>query len=509
MTSTILAKDYLRVSVDKSGRERSPEEQHRDNVKSGERHGFTVVDTYRDKVGSASKFKRKEREVWDRLVHDIRTGKFGAQVLVLWAGSRGSRLVKEWVDLLDACASAGVLIHITSGKGRTYNPSDDEDYFDLINIANTSQKQSADTSASVRRALGDNAEEGKPHGRIRYGYRREYNATRFVAEVADEREAPIVQEMFERVRAGHSLRAIERDLAERGIASRSGVRLSSQMLRSILTNEAYAGIRVHDKGRKTGSKHTLSADAKRYKAAWPALVSEELFWAVQSVLTAPERKTTRPGRGVHLLSMSGPVCGKCGGPLAAIHRRERPEYRCHYRSCVRINKADLDAYVQKWVLEYLSRPDLYQAITARDEQGTDELSQVRDELAAKRVRHQELNDQVADALADGGNITVEDLGNARARVVARITDLERLERELSTPPALTGLIEPGADVAERWTHAPMSTKREVVRLLLTPEYIGELRIVPAPIPGHRAAIEDRVAWRRQRDLDRFPWWEAA
>ena len=45
------------------------------------------------------------------------------------------------------------------------------------------------------------------------------------------------------------------------------------------------------------------------------------FYAVREILTDPARKTTRPGRAVHLLSVSSAaVCGVCSGPLATSNR---------------------------------------------------------------------------------------------------------------------------------------------------------------------------------------------
>ena len=43
-----LAREYLRVSLDKSGRERSQDEQHQDNQRVADEHGWTLGDPYRD-----------------------------------------------------------------------------------------------------------------------------------------------------------------------------------------------------------------------------------------------------------------------------------------------------------------------------------------------------------------------------------------------------------------------------------------------------------------------------
>lgn len=144
------------------------------------------------------------------------------------------------------------------------------------------------------------------------------------------------------------------------------------------------------------------------------------------------------------------------------------------------------------MLEYLARPDVIDTLRAGDQQGDRELSTLRDQLAVVRTRH----DQLADAVATG-TVSVATLVRAEPTLLAEITRLEAREKELSTPSALRGLIEPGADVAHRWAAAPMSTRREITRLLLTPDLIGELRLQPSPRRGrHRTPAQDRTQWWR-------------
>jgi hypothetical protein len=58
--TTTTARECLRVSVDKSGRERSPEEQHGDNQRVAAEHGWQLGEPYRD-VGSASRYANGRR----------------------------------------------------------------------------------------------------------------------------------------------------------------------------------------------------------------------------------------------------------------------------------------------------------------------------------------------------------------------------------------------------------------------------------------------------------------
>ncbi len=169
-----------------------------------------------------------------------------------------------------------------------------------------------------------------------------------------------------------------------------------------------------------------------------------------------------------------------------------PLYVCGSKGCVRITQADLDTLAEQVMLDYLAQPDVIDTLRAGEHEGDRELSEVRDQLAAMRVRHEQLADAVA-----AGTVSVTTLIRVEPTMLAEITTLETRERELSTPSALRGLIEPGANVAHRWAGTPMSTRREIARLLLTPDLIGQLRLQPSPRRGrHRTPAQERTQWWR-------------
>ena len=122
MTDTALTgREYLRVSSDKSGRLRSPEEQHADNERAGQQHGFILAEPYAENEAvSASRYGTKTRGEFGRLVADLEAGRFGADLLLLWESSRGSRKVSEWERLIEACEASGTRIHVTT-HARTYD----------------------------------------------------------------------------------------------------------------------------------------------------------------------------------------------------------------------------------------------------------------------------------------------------------------------------------------------------------------------------------------------------
>jgi site-specific DNA recombinase len=474
------AREYLRVSVDKSGRERSPEEQHDDNERAAEANGWALGEPYRD-VGSASRYANggngTVRPGFDRLVADLERGRFGAGVLVLWEASRGSRRLSEWARFIETCEAAGVRIHVTTHQ-RTYDVSNARDRRTLQEDGTDSEYESAKTSGRSLRAAASSAVEGRPHGRVPFGYRRVYDPAtgRLAGQEKEPVEAAVVAELFDRLDRGHSLRAIARDFETRGVRSRTGKVFSAQHLRSLALGDVYRAKRIH-RGELTDGK-------------WDEIVPERQWLAVNRRLADPSRRTSKPGRAKHLLSLIA-RCDVCGGELTARYRRGSRDYVCRGASHVRVEADELDRFAEAVMLAYLSRPDNVERLVA-PEAGDERLAAVRLELAGVRAELDDLGDRLG-----RGELSATTAARAEPRLLERLRAAEAREAELSTPTVLRGILGPGDDIAHRWDLAPIAARREVARLLLAPELIGELRVTRSPSPGHRTAdVAERVDWRR-------------
>jgi site-specific DNA recombinase len=486
----ITAREYLRVSQDRSGRARSVEEQHDDNVRAGDRHGFTINGAaYSDVSISASRYTTKVRGGFARLMDDLNAARFSAGILVLWESSRGSRRVGEWASLVDALEDAEVLVHVTT-HGRTYNPANPRDRRSLLEDAIDAEYDSGKKSEAVLRAAAATAARGEPHGRIPFGYQRRYDplTRRVAAQEPHPAEAPIVREIYARLHRGDTLKNIARDFDRRGIRTRTGKPFTPGYLRDIALRPIYGGWRIHEPGNRTGRYHGSLDGA--VKAAWPALVDGETFGAVRAMLLSPERKTSRPGRGKHLLSMIA-RCDKCGGPMCATTRRDHEaEYFCRDHSHVYMAKADLDTYAEEVMLGHLANPDVIEKLRSGD--GSDAgLAAVRGDLEIARAELTALRDA-----GSKGKLTVATVIAMEPALAARVDQLEARERELAIPPALSGIMAPGEDVARRWAAADMPARRMVARLLLSPRILGELRVTRTPVTGHRVPAHERVRWAR-------------
>lgn len=492
---TTKARELLRVSKDKSGRERSNEEQHTDNARAADRRKWTLGEPYRD-VGSASRFARKVRADFTRLMADLGANRFGADVLILWESSRGSRKLSEWVALIELCETRGVCIFVTS-DGKLYDPTDARDRRSLQEDATDAEYESAKTSKRTRRNAAATAEAGRPNGPAPYGYRRVFDPTTGASsgQEPDPVEAPVVADIFRRIMAGESLTSIAADLNGRiptrprrrpGAAEATSSPWSLQTLRTIALSHAYIAERVHDPHGRIG---TPSANAVYYPATWPAIVERSVWEAVNERLRDPVRTLTRPGRGKHWLSFIA-LCDVCGSVMSAkpAWRSLGAFYLCHRNSCARVPYDPLNAYVEFTLIEWLGRDDIAHLLTA---ESVDPEAVEAAELAVRAIERD--IDALAARLDGGGPATRRLLDRELPRLDAALIAAKGHRDELSAPALLRGLIKPGKGVRKRWAGTAMPARREIARLVLVPELLGELRVVKGK---HTDPIADRVRLRR-------------
>lgn len=486
---------YERVSKDDSGIERSPEEQHDGHLVTCERYNWRLqTPTYRE-VGSASIYQRKARKAFDRLIADLKSGRFTARVLMLYSNNRGSRQTEEWIELINLCTERGVVFWVGQHE-RTYDPRKPRDRKQLIDDASKGELEAAEMSQNIRRTTASSALKGLPHGRLPFGYMRLYDerTKRFIEQVPDPVEAPIVREMYKRVVKGHTLKAIARDLNSRGLCRRGGGEWVPHNIALMLVRDLYIGVRVHDPGRKT-AKHPPTSDAIITKGAWKPLVNKKTFLAATKILLDSGRLTNeRPGAVVHFLSGIA-VCDECAGVLRVNRRRGAWKYVCVKTGCVTLDEADLDLFAEDIIIEYLSAPELYAALQQSGDVEGAELEAVREQLAEQRSERRELQ-----AGLDAGDLKVAFVRAAAPAIERRIADLERRERDLETPSVLAGLIEPGPGVRAQWAASELSTQRAIARILLAEDgLIGELRVKPVGAGRRREPIraEHRVRFVRE------------
>jgi DNA invertase Pin-like site-specific DNA recombinase len=493
--TTVVAREYLRVSKDSSGRSRSTVEQDGDLSRDAEEYGWQVGDAYTDSGIGASKFSRKRRGNFESLIEDLKSDRFGARVLMVWEVSRGSRQVEEWLELLNLCAQRGVFIWVHT-HGRLYDPNNGKDRETLLTEAVKAESQAWEISQRTTRAGKANVTEGRPSGPCPYGYERTYHpkTRKLISQDEVPAETRNIRNLYARVLLGHTFHAIAKDWEQEGIVTRTGKRFSKEHLRTVVLTPTYAGLRGHFPGRKGGNTPKVVTAANLTPAVWPGLVSEDVWWNVHARLNRPSVKeggTPRVRDCKHLFSTIS-RCGVCTGAMSTSRRGERHEYFCREQGHVRIMECDLDEYLTGVLLDKLAQPEVLEQLRAHDESAGADLVTARGVLAAVREEHRDLSRAVG-----AGELSPMLAKQSEPMILHRIAEAEQQVKELTVPTPLRGLIEPGADVAVRWAEAPMSTRRELLRALFTPTYFGEVRVMPATRKGGpRIPARQRVTFHR-------------
>jgi DNA invertase Pin-like site-specific DNA recombinase len=423
-------------------------------------------DAFEDDDRSASIFARTQRENFTRLREAIESGRY--QVIWFWSTSRQTRGDVNIYELAKVSADHGVLWCMA---GQLLNPANEDDLL-FLGIHHLMDRQYAwRISKDVRRAKHNDAYAGKPSAGAPYGYKHVHDFEVLVKgrpkylrtepnlhdgngrAIADT-PAYIVREIFDRVHGGESIHGIRRSLENRRIPlprkphvhTEYPYRWNSSTIKAILTNPAYIGKRTHHIDElPLKDRHKAVLDG--VQTTWPALVTEEQWWAVQRILADPERLRYRAGpQRSHLLTTIA-CCAECGGPLAAGLRPERgyktPMYRCHYHGCVSIREDWLDAYADDRIVSWAADREVYAHLWQRREDDNATATAARADV--ERLRH-----LIEEARANGEDPDADAVfWERRARALsAKLAEAEELARPASLSPVLAGLIGDGA--ADKW-----------------------------------------------------------
>jgi site-specific DNA recombinase len=438
---------YTRVSSDPNDRGRSVAEQEVECRGVCERNGWDVVGLFSDNDRSASRYATKVRPQYKRLIESVEAG--GCDVLVTWEASRAQRDLMAYARLRDLFERKGVLL---SYSGRTYDMSEADDRFGTGLDALLAERESDQTRKRVLRAVRSNATKGRPHGRLLYGYRREYNpeTRELIGQVLDEQTAPIVREAARRVLAGETPYAVAQDFNRRGVPTptNGGRGWDLTQIRRLCVNPGYASKRVHQ-GKVVG------------EATWPPILDEATHHGLVARLSDPKRRTQRDSAIRHLLSGVA-LCGVCNGRIRVQKNRGFLAYLCVDGFHVSRREELVDVFVEAVTVARLERSDMVQLVMAEDDYA------VAVAIAEAREKRGRL-DGFCDAAA-AGELSPAALSRIEASLLPEIAAAEKRAQRAALSPVVADTA--GPDAAERWARLSLPPKREIIRTLMT------VRIMP-------------------------------
>lgn len=463
---------YARVS---QGNVKSVDDQLTDLRRWAAGAGATVVAEHRDDGVSASRYARgKARPGWTAVVDLVASGAVDA--VAVWEVSRATRDRPVMAALLGVLAETGTVL---VAGGREHDPSDPDDAFNLDIGAAVAVRESAQLAKRTRRGVAASAAAGRPSGPPHWGTRIEFDPStgRALRRVEDGDTAPVVREVVRRLLAGENPTAVARDLNRRGVPTPAGGArwIGSNLLRTVAA-PVMAGLRVH-RGRVLDG---VVGD-------WPALVTPDEYAQLQAILSDPARRTVRDGSHTTRLVVGIAVCGVCGAPVRTLTKRlaRGPvvRYQCKIRYCVSRDADQVDELVRDVVVARLGRPDAVELLTAGDDP---EQARAAAEMARLRARLAE-----ARRLVDEDRLSLESLADLESRTLPRLRRAEAAARPRRVlPDAVSDLI--GADASARWALLSTSTRRAVVRALVT------VTLLPTGRRGRFSAFDPtsvRIDWR--------------
>ncbi|MCM3555686.1 recombinase family protein [Janibacter melonis] len=458
---------YARVSLDPRGQGRSVGEQEHECRAWADREGWDVVDVITE-TGSASSFARgaRARTRWDELTARLSGD---VDVLLTWEASRATRQLAEYVELRELCARHGVR---WGYSGTLYDLASRGDRFRTGLDALLGEDESARTSERALRSVRARAHAGQPHGKLPYGYRREYDPTSgaLLRQVPDEEQAPVVREIVRRVIGGDGVRTIASDLSDRGVprprAPRSRATNVDDWLgttvRRIALSPTYAALRTH-RGEVVGD------------ATWEPLVSRDEHEKAVAILTDGARQT-RSGDSTarHLLSGIA-LCGECSTPLRVLTNRGKyRSYACMQRGCMKVSRTagPLEDLTERTLLAILAN-----ATPGGDSAGAPELDQARADLVGLEGRLAGFTDSAAD-----GDLSPASLARIEARLLPQIRQARARVRDLSRPAGVDAAVFD--DPHAWWEDATLENRRALVR--------ATLRVVVNKAPKTRTFAQEYV-----------------
>lgn len=427
---------YARISRDRIGAGLGIDRQEQDCRALAAANNWQVVDVYADNDVSASSGKRRPEYL--RLLADIERG--AVDVVICWHTDRLHRRPVELEHYIEVCERRHVATHsVRAGALDLTTASGQLVARQLGAVARYETQHAVERiKAQKQQAAADGKWLGGPRP---FGYESD-------GMTVNEGEAVELRAMTADLVAGISCREISRRLNDRGIMTATGAPWKPTRVAEVISRPRNAGL--------------VTTDGPA--ARWPAVVDEQL-WRGAAAILAGEGRRTNPGGARRWLGGGLYRCGVCEAAgveqtmrssTAAAGRRV---YACDGPSKHLTRQAiALDAYIERIIVERLSRPDAADLFEAS---GRD-IGALHIEANGLRARL----DEAAQMFAAG------DIAAAQLLTITKTLrgQLEQVDERIATGERSNALaMVAGRDAAVRWAepHVSIEIKRAVLDTIMT------------------------------------------
>ncbi|WP_107450194.1 recombinase family protein [Streptomyces silvensis] len=490
---------YGRNSDDATGGGESVEAQLTTGRTFCRDYDWRILREFKDVGISASRHGTKARGDFEDLLDTIETTapQPGVRrIVVAFEASRYYRNLEEYVRLRAACLRANVLLCY---NGHVYDLSRRDDRKTTAQHAVDAEDEAEGIRDRNLRTTRLQAEAGEPHGKLPYGFNREYafvNGRRRCTGQNENAQGTFVFQAIERADSGHSIRAIVRWLRGVPEASRpDGADWSEDLVRRMLLNRVYLGERAHH---GTYRKATWDAIKGLHTAAGRAM-----FNRVTAKLNDPERQTQRGTGVVHLQSLIA-LCGECGDHAVLVSRPSTragtPTLYCRDAQNVAVQEALMDAYVEEGLIAWFSDKKRARAALVPEDSAVEERMNASQRLIngyEEQLRDARTLAETFDPDTGQPRLSVATLAALEQRLLPRLeAERRKLQAMTGVSPLLLSMLDDDPDLV--WNGRPateteparpplsLEQKREVLRKVVT------VRLHKASRPGLRKLEPGRI-----------------
>lgn len=433
--SVVRAVSYCRISSDPTGREAGVERQHVDTDKIAADRSWTLVERVVDNDRSASRYAKRAREGWTRIMEMIEAGEVDA--VVAYDLDRLIRQPKELERLIDAAerglqvVTANGSIDLATGGGRMVART----------LCNVAAMEADRVSERMKSKLRHDALNGKAHWvRRPFGYNLDGTVVPAEAKWFETMVGWIVDD-------GISATKVAQRLNQAGVVQASGVLWQSAGVKFLVTSPRNIGKRTYH-GEIVGD------------ASWPALIDEDRWRAACGALAL---RSDSPKGGRRSLLTGMVRCGKCGCSMIRTNGTVKGAFRCHkYADIVKgcgqsISAPAVEQLISAMVLERIGE---VRGGTLRETTGVEEVDRLRAEMA-----------DLAD-MAGRGELTMAEWKAVREPLTTRLAAAEATLARSEAGSALARLTGDAATLADRWDELDVDLRRKLIGLVVERIEIG-------------------------------------
>lgn len=460
---------WIRVSTDIQVKDDSPEHHEQRARTYCDMKGWHIAEVYRlDAVSGKAVMHHSEAQ---RMLKDLRSGHITG--LVFSKLARLARSTKELLEFAEIFRKEGADLISLAEQIDTSSPAGML-FFTIISAMAEWERQ--EIASRVSASIPIRAKLGKPlGGQASYGYR--WEGKDFVI---DESEAPIRKLMYEIFLSTQRKKTTADQLNAMGYLTRNGSRFSDNTVDRLLRDPSAKGERRanYTKSLGEGKNWTIKPESEWVITACPAIISEDTWNQVNSILIQQEQKNKRKGRtSVYLLS--GFVRCECGKTMYVSHVSQI--YSC--KACkTKIPVSDLDELYQQYLNEYLEgirREDFLLESQA--------ILNDKRALLVRTISERKKLSKKLEAFLDlrlNGEITKEQFAEHNQPLNGRISAIDGTIPQLQAEIDFLSVQSASADtvlseaqqLSTQWERMPFEKRRAIVETITSTVVIGKKNI---------------------------------